>query len=657
MIERIDYVRPPLWWRRLGSIVVLSVVLLLLLFSSLKHTTITITTTTTIAGTIAMKKTTIMPQLQHSSSPAVVASSLSLSYLEQLIPLNTNSSYVLSDIVRILHKPKEQFQIEVHLKDDSNVRQCKNPIFIGRISGWSLSMIEFDYDYQKEKYRSDNADNINNNTNKSRNIIVGKYDQSKFPKSGTYYIEILILLCEEPNYWSDDLYKVCLKDSNIPKTRVTTSPVTITINIDENEDEVATTVVGTSSTGNKPHFGRWLHKSFIEEGRNNRKKRHVDVPQVKVRVRPLYTRYQPFGCMDSDNFKSTKNTTECQTAVDLLPFGSYKFVWDDSYMNRPLLPVKYFQQRQNQHPTNRFSNSDSNNNNNNDKTTVSSSSTTHVCFIGLSHSGTLVKKCNSLLQRHTKKKNTTDDNNNNNMLPFELKCSHIQVKFPFEIIRGGPPDEPITINNDNNNHVNLTQQQQQQTKVIQDQLHRRRQRKQQEWVHINLIQPKCTHAVIGLYQWPFSFYQKQINSQLYFENWRRDIIDVIQIINRNINNDDNDRIEIILRSVHTNGLKEHITSCPPIDFRSPYNTKISNQILQDIVTATNKNTSAGTASTSDASSSGSSSNDNDSSISYINTNFITEPVWDSKLDWSHLNDESGTEEIKYILYEILRRRK
>jgi len=373
---------------------------------------------------------------------------------------------------------------------------------------------------------------------------------------------------------------------------------------------------------------------------------------------------------------------ECQTAVDLLPFGSYKFVWDDPYMNRPLLPVKYFQQRQNQHPSNRYSTSDSNNNttttnnnNNNNKTTTSSSSKTHVCFIGLSHSGTLVKKCNSLLQRHIKKKNTTDDNNNNSMLPFELKCSHIRVKFPFEIIRGGPPDEPITINNDNNNHTNLTQhqqqhqQQQQQTMVIQSQLHRRRQRQrqrqQQEWVHSNLIQPKCTHAVIGLYQWPFSLYQTQINSQLYFEDWRRDIIDVIQIINRNINNNDNDRMEIILRSIHTNGLKEHITSCPPIDFRSPYNTKISNQILQDIVIATNKNTSTGTASTDNASSSSSGSssnenyndNDNDSSISYINTNFITEPVWDSKQDWSHLNDEAGTEEIKYMLYEILRRYK
>jgi len=44
----------------------------------------------------------------------------------------------------------------------------------------------------------------------------------------------------------------------------------------------------------------------------------------------------------------------------------------------------------------------------------------------------------------------------------------------------------------------------------------------------------------------------------------------------------------------------------------------------------------------------------DIGVSYIDTDFITGPVWDSAEDWSHYNGEEGSQEIKYILSEILK---
>ena len=44
----------------------------------------------------------------------------------------------------------------------------------------------------------------------------------------------------------------------------------------------------------------------------------------------------------------------------------------------------------------------------------------------------------------------------------------------------------------------------------------------------------------------------------------------------------------------------------------------------------------------------------DVAVSFLNIDFITGPVWDSAEDWSHYNGEEGTEEVKYILSEILK---
>jgi hypothetical protein len=282
------------WWSsKQFVIIVILCILFVSLLSIIDRSSLLLltkhSTSIAISGTtIATKNTSFVTRQQGRSS--------SSSYQQQPQPqreidLNTNSSYVSSDIVRIVHKPKEEYQIEIHLKDNSNnQRQCQSPIFIGRISGSSLFTIHFDY---KKRIRTQN----------NNNIIVGKYDLSTTTtpnknknKLGIYYIEILILLCEEPNYWNDDLSKVCLKDSNIPQTRITSSPATININnvdIDttsvvdtttpsipikeSNERQILTTTttaaavaVAAAAGGSKSQSGRWWHTSFIEEERKSR---------------------------------------------------------------------------------------------------------------------------------------------------------------------------------------------------------------------------------------------------------------------------------------------------------------------------------------------------------------------------------------------------
>jgi hypothetical protein len=41
-------------------------------------------------------------------------------------------------------------------------------------------------------------------------------------------------------------------------------------------------------------------------------------------------------------------------------------------------------------------------------------------------------------------------------------------------------------------------------------------------------------------------------------------------------------------------------------------------------------------------------------VSFIDTNFLIDPVWDWAEDWSHYIDENGEVEAKFILSEILK---
>jgi len=313
--------------------------------------------------------------------------------------------------------------------------------------------------------------------------------------------------------------------------------------------------------------GQWLHKNLLQQYQQQSN-------ETLLPVHPLLTRYQPINCRkSSENFKENKNAS-CQKAVDLSRFDPYTFVTNSHYVDDLMVAQQKVEK------------------------------VVHVCFVGKSHSTVLYKTCQKVLNQWKRSSLIRKR-------PPYLKCSHVIASFPFEIQKGcriGGQGTCKLMNSKSNSSTTQTQN-------------------QQVWLHKGIIKPKCTHAVIGLFQHPFAFKERpERPAQLKFQHWKNDILDVIRIISKTKTN-------IVLRSVHTNGLKEDTSRCSPNDFRTPYNADMCNKILQQI--AINESKSEG-------------------NISFINTDHIIGPVWDSAEDWSHYTGEQGAEEIKYILSEILK---
>ena len=469
------------------------------------------------------------------------------------IPVHNASIYVQSDISKIVHKPADS-RIEILLQPKST-RRCQNPVFKGRISGWSLSTIDFKTSHNKHD---------------DSNVVVGTYDRSQMPMSGKYFVEIIVVLCE--NYGIDfrtvNLKNQCLEDTKMGNHRITEGNGFASIDVVVVDDR--------SLSQPKDSRGQWLHRSFLakeKEERDARAHRYStesynvggDIPTPE----PLFTRYQPEECMISErNFKLSKNTEFCQNLVDRKRFDAYTFRWNegpDEILNKDVLKL----------PVKKDGNGRSK--------SKSKQHHIHVCFVGASHSRVLKNKCQSLLDRSRKRADRKGES------PLDVECSFMEVLFP--------PD--------------LTD----------------------DWVLSNLGGKRCTHAVVGLFQWPFSFAQNQQNWT--FSDWKAEMTTVSKILETAARSNDIPLQRVLLRSAHPNGFKWQISSCPPGDMRSPPNARLASRILQEIVEGFSRDAN------------------NSPIISFIDTSFVTDPVWDSPEDWSHYNLEEGSVEAKLILSEIL----
>uniref|UniRef100_A0A7S4ELH4 Uncharacterized protein n=1 Tax=Pseudo-nitzschia australis TaxID=44445 RepID=A0A7S4ELH4_9STRA len=642
------------------------------------------------------------------------------------IPTNTQSAYASSDVLRILHVPSK-FQIEIHLQANTT-RRCQDPVFVGRISGWSLAMIEF----ETRERRGGGYGYGNSNGNDATDIVVvvGKYDPHQMPVTGKYYIEIIVLMCEAPPWENGsgaddiddngddddtgvDLKKFCIEDTTNATNRITAGNGDAFIEIDSSP---MTSGVGSASMrttnmmipSTNPFVGRWLHKSLLEKERGKKERSHNGgitdntlLPLLETSssdtTKPLFTRYQPRGCMLSDRIaEHNKNSTTCNQAVDRSRFDPYVFHWaEDGPVSKPNEPYLHLVPRDDLPdrtvvPQDDNDTTDTIDNNNDHRQRQPQ----HVCFVGSSHSvllsgecnallqrtriiqaqkrlcfeasshRALSNKCKSLLQRTRKKQAQTQNQYPLHPLLLDLKCSYINVQFPFQIQKGCPlqmdPKEcklnfpPLSpLASKNSTAVSALAS--------------------STWVAKNIEKPNCTHVVLGLFQWPFSFYQT--HPKLTFPKWKQDIVKVVRILlhyndraspNTNSNNNNktkkkrNNLKKIILRSVHTNGLKEHVSKCPPNDFRNPYNAHVCNRMLRDIATSFESDTSSSIYSSKNGNSNSthtkefSNTSGVDTIVSFVDTDFITGPVWDSAEDWSHYNGEIGTQEIKYLLYEIFK---
>jgi hypothetical protein len=134
----------------------------------------------------------------------------------------------------------------------------------------------------------------------------------------------------------------------------------------------------------------------------------------------------------------------------------------------------------------------------------------------------------------------------------------------------------------------------------------------------------CTKFVIGVGQYAAGHPGRAPYS---FEQWRDEMTSVVT--NEEIFKIDGD-IKLFLRSIHHNPIGDLIGTCPPIDWRSPTVIDSYNFILEKLVL-----------------------NVNNSRVGYLDTTFITKPVWDSSYDWCHLPHSVSLVEASYIAHVLL----
>jgi hypothetical protein len=299
------------------------------------------------------------------------------------IPIHKSSSYVKSDVSKIIHVPAE-LRIEVHLKAKS-IRRCQNPFFKGRISGWSLSMIHFD---------------SNTNSNNDTDVVVGTYDLSQIPMSGRYYVEILVLLCEGygENFRDVNLAGVCLETVEDANHRITEENGMASIDIDIDVDraslrhqqhqhqqqrQLQNAMTTTTSRG---IGGRWLHKKFLAKQqaqiKKHQQRQQPNRADAIVPPKPLFTRSE---------------------GMELPPFTDYTFRWNkgpNEVLNQPGLVGLLLAHDDDDDDDDGGGGGEGNKNTtNNNKTSSQTPPYTQVCFLGASHSRELTNHCHRLLNQ------------------------------------------------------------------------------------------------------------------------------------------------------------------------------------------------------------------------------------------------------------------
>ncbi|GFH62050.1 hypothetical protein CTEN210_18526 [Chaetoceros tenuissimus] len=459
----------------------------------------------------------------------------------QNIASNHYYSYVTSDILQILHIPIKS-RIEIHLKPQ---RSCHSPVFKGRISGWSLSMINFE----------DVIDDV----------VVGTYDLFHMPKSGNYHVEILLLLCEkyEEGFQSSlNLMTVCLADRTDENGLITSkNNASIAVNLFHQRLE------------NKKVRGRWLHKSVLSDQhqlRHNINKFSSNGPLLEQPT-PVFTRFQPESCRKRTN----KPSRYCKQFNEdrLKPFNDYNFLWNDSgpdaELNQPGLGTLLEQHQRR----------------------LATGKKVEVCFLGASHSRVLKNNCLGNLKVHF--------NGTEKLANAPIGCSMMRESYPNTV------------------------------------------GKSESW---DLGKMGCTHIVLGLFQWPFSFKRLEAGwTNVNFTEWQNALTESVRFLQRESFRIKSPLQRILLRSAHACGMGWDRRSCPPRDFRTPINAEIANKILHDIADGFSKQESRNTTLV---------------PVSFIDTSFLIDPVWDSAPDFSHYEHEMekiSQMEAKFILSEILKK--
>jgi hypothetical protein len=191
---------------------------------------------------------------------------------ESIAVLNMNpESTIASDVLGGWHNPKEGSIII----EFNRTGRCPRPVLRGRLSGPALGMVEW-------KYLSGNS-----------TTVQGKY---QVPFSGTYYLEIIVMLCHGWNR-TTDFKDICLEDP--AHHRVTELNTTIQV----------------SRAQKGAHEMYWVSNA------------------TSTAIQPLYTRFQPQGCRN----ESQTHLERCRNGSDLSRFTPYALQWDTDELKQKLI--------------------------------------------------------------------------------------------------------------------------------------------------------------------------------------------------------------------------------------------------------------------------------------------------------------------------------
>ncbi|CAJ1935048.1 unnamed protein product [Cylindrotheca closterium] len=537
-----------------------------------------------------------------------------------------SKSVIAHDIQAIWHDPSMK---AICIQFTMGNARCPHAEFIGRLSGPSLVMLEW------KEYNRVDGDNTILHCGSYSNALLSpssslesknNHDDDDHNHDGTqYFVEILILYCQHFGVGSK-LYQKSQQSINATSTPQTDNewltfafqnmcvekpeanritPVGSSIRISSSKQA---TVIGNRDTVG----GRWIHDQAAT-------------------MRPLVTRYQPQGCRRSNTnitFTNAARTTEekpqCQVATNTARFGDYKFEWSHNGQEEESSMKKNIENLQWDIGLTRQ----------------------QVCGDGLS-TGDQKRDCilrlGKILQNSTLLASPPTPPSHDESV--QKSGSFFQTPPPLQ---QRPSKVVCVVGYSHSYHMIYA-------------MHQLNLGHHFVWAQANypndidfhfvrrhVQEHKCNRFLIGVGQWPASHWGNQNNwpegKPVPFGVYRNEIFRVLDMFHNHFS-----KIKVYMRSIHHNPIMEDSGKCLAGDWRTPTVMTAYSEIIREQVHNLNERILQEAAPTT----TDKKQYQKDPQIQFLDTRFITYPMWDSSYDWYHLSDQVAKVEAQYIAATIL----
>lgn len=359
----------------------------------------------------------------------------------------------------------------------------------------------------------------------------------------------------------------------------------------------------------------WLHFNIQEACLENPDANRITQPNASIRISipkkrtkistptgqwvqssdtqssPLMTRYQPQGCRSTDN--NDKTTTGCQLATDAQRFAPYKFQWNRGQQERMTKTIQKLQ--------------------------WDGSVILEVCGDDLTTSH---RKRECVLQIGEMLHNNTLATNGTGLVqsqPLQKVCV-VGYSHSYHIIHA--------MHQLNLGHYFVWAQARYPTEI------------DFHFVRKHIREYNCQEFLIGVGQWPASQWGLQHKwpegKPVPFGVYQHEIFRLLDMFRNHFSD-----TKVYMRSIHYNPIMEESGRCPPGDWRTPTVMNAYSEIIREQVDKVCKQSKHHH------------HHHHAPQIQFLDTRFITFPMWDSSYDWYHLADQVAQVEALYFASTIL----